>query len=86
MEVFYGAMSADVGAESTGTFDSCVFGTGGEWENHLPELVLKGQTVEIMSGFSDGLRTTIAHRPLPDTVEELIDWARMVHAVHTQPS
>ena len=88
MEVFYDAPHTGKGVGSTGTFDAFVFDDlafddSVEWNSRMPELVLKGQTVKVMSSMTDeASRTTIAERPLPDTLEELIQWARMVHAMH----
>jgi hypothetical protein len=88
MAVFYDDPRPNVWVESTGTFDAFAFRIGGEWTCRMPELLLKGQTVKIMSGMSKltGLRTAIAERPLPETLEELVQWARMVYAMRTQPS
>jgi hypothetical protein len=84
MAVFYDDPRPNVWVESTGTFDAFAFRFGSEWGSHMPELLVKGQTVKIMSGMSnDGLiRTAIAERPLPETLEELVQWARMVYAMY----
>jgi hypothetical protein len=85
---FYPGATPSQGVRSTSALDAAVFGSGAHiWTVQMPELVITGDKVSVVSPAHVFNRwAPRATCQLPETLEELIDWARMVHAMHTQPS
>jgi hypothetical protein len=82
---FYPGSAPAQGVRSTSTLDAAAFRKDAltDWSGGFHELKLTGDVVSLVyEGGEPPCVSVIATCTLPDTLEELIQWARMVHAMH----